>query len=155
MRHAVALLLCIAAGAAGATACSVSASVMAFGNYDTVSATANDTSASVQVSCVPGATDPLSTPYVLTIAGTGTGLDSVRSIAAGAYRLYFQMYKDVSRTTVWGNGSTSGAGLSGSVTSAAALTPGLRTHTAYARMPAMQTVPPGLYMGTLLLTVEY
>ena len=79
----------------------------------------------------------------------------MRSIAAGAYALYYQVFKDASRSTVWGNGSTSGAGLSASVTSAAALTPGLRTHTAYARMPAMQTVPPGLYMGTLLLTVDY
>lgn len=145
----------MAAGSAAATACSVSVSVMPFGIYDTVAAAANDTSASVQVSCAPGVSDPLATAYVLTIAGTGSGSDSVRSVSAGAYRLYFQVYRDGARSTVWGNGGSSGPGVASSVTAAAALTLALRVHTAYARMPALQTVPPGLYAGSLMVTVEY
>lgn len=140
---------------AQATGCVAITGPMSFGSYDTLLTQATDTTATVQVICTPGITDSLSTPYTVTVAGSGTGGDTVRSIAFGAHRLYYQIYKDAGRTTVWGNGTSSGSGVSSSVTSSAALVPAAKTHTAYGRMPGRQMVPPGLYVGTLLVTVEY
>ena len=154
-RIVTAAALACATSQALATACSVSVSLMAFGLYDTTSASNNDTAATVEVTCIPGVSDPLTTPYTVTLAGIGSGNDSVRSVVAGAWRLYYQVYKDSQRTQVWGNGGSSGAGVSSTVTSSAALTPGLRVHTAYARMPAYQAVRPGVYVGSLLVTVDY
>jgi spore coat protein U-like protein len=147
--------LAVGAPAAVATTCSVAVSALAFGIYDTVQTGPTDTTGTVVVTCTPGATDPLTTPYTITLAGTGTGNDSVRSITAGGYRLYYQAYQDAGRSVVWGNGAASGAGVAGSTTSTAALVPGLQTHTAYGRMPAAQAVPPGLYTGSLLVTIDY
>lgn len=148
-------LLLAAAPPSFAALCSVSVSVLAFGIYDTLLPNANDTAGTVQVACIPGVAQPLTTAYTITIAGTGAGADTVRAIVSGSYRLRYQIYKDAARTIVWGNGSTSGAGVASSVTSTAALVPAAQTHTAYARMPALQTVPPGIYAGSLLVTVDY
>ena len=145
----------LAAAGAQATVCTISASAIAFGTYDPVAGAGNDSTATVQVTCVPGVGDPLTTTYTLTIAGTGTGNDATRSIASGAQRLYFQVYKDASRSTVWGNGSTSGAGVGSGVTSAATAVPAVRSHTVYARAAAGQNVAPGTYAGTLLATIGY
>lgn len=136
-----------------ATVCSISASQLAFGVYDAVSGAANDTTGNVTVACIPGLSDPLTTAYTVTVDGTGVTSDSVRSMSRGAYRLYFQVYKDPARTTVWG--SSPSAGVAGSVTSATTLVAAQRTHTAYARLPPGQNVPPGLYSGSLLVTIEY
>ena len=140
---------------AGAASCGQVVSPMAFGLYSTVQAGATDTTATVTISCVPGVGDPLTTPYTLTVAGTGSGNDSIRSITSGAARLYYQVYSDASRSLVWGNGGSSGAGVSSSVTSASVAVAAMRVHTAYARMPAGQNVPPGTYAGSLLITIDY
>jgi spore coat protein U-like protein len=138
-----------------AASCNVLLSLMAFGLYDTILPASNDTSASIQVTCTPGLGNPLTTPYTITIAGTGSGNDSVRSVASGAYKLYYQVYKDPARSTVWGNGGSSGPGITSSVTSASSLLPAIQIHIAYARMPALQTIPPGIYTGSLLVTIDY
>lgn len=145
-----------AAGSAHAAAtCTVLASAMNFGLYDTLAANAHDTTATVRVSCVPGVGGALVTPYVLTVAGTGSGGDTVRSVSFGSQRLYYQVYADAARSTVWGNGSSSGPGVASSVTSATVATPGEQTHVAYARLAARQAVQPGLYSGSLLVTIDY
>jgi spore coat protein U-like protein len=143
------------AAAHGATLCTATVSQMVFGLYDTISPVATDTTASVQVSCTPGVSSPLTTSYVVTIAGTGSGNDSVRAISNGAYLLYYQVHSNAARSVVWGNGGASGAGVAGSVTASAALVPASQTHTAYGRLAARQAVPPGVYGGTLLVTVDY
>lgn len=145
----------LAPAVAVAATCTLSASAVAFGSYDTIQNTPNDTTGSLTVTCTPGVSDPVTTAYVLTIAGTGSGSDAVRSLTFSTYRLYYQIYADAGRSIVWGNGGSSGAGVAGTTTSVATLTPGVRLHTAYARMPALQTVKPGLYTGSLLVTIQY
>lgn len=104
---------------------------------------------------MPGVGDPLTTSHTLTIAGTGAANDATRSIAAGAQRLYFQVYRDAARSAVWGHGGSPGAGIASSVTSAATAVPSVRSHTAYARAAAGQVVAPGVYSGNLLVTINY
>lgn len=154
-RTTLLLLLTVVALPCHATLCTLSASAMAFGNYDTILVSPNDTTGIVQVSCTPAAAEPLTTAYTLTIAGTGASGDSIRSLSFDAYRLYYQVYSDAARSIVWGNGSGSGAGVASSVTSTASLVPALRNHTAYARMPGLQKVRPGAYMGSLMVTIDY
>jgi spore coat protein U-like protein len=138
-----------------AASCTVLLSLMAFGVYDTILPAANHTSANIQVTCTPGLGNPLKTLYTITIAGTGSGNDSVRAVASGAYRLYYQVYTDPAYSTVWGNGGSSGPGVTSSVTSLSDLLPAMQVHTAHARMPALQIIPPGIYTGSLLVTIDY
>ena len=151
----IASLLLMSSMPCQAATCGVLLSSMAFGIYDSILPAFNDTVATVTVTCTPGVANPLTTPYTITIAGTGTGNDATRAISSGSHKLYYQVYKDASRSTVWGNGGTSGAGVSSSVTSLTTVTPALQIHTVYARMPPLQAVPPGIYIGTLLLTIDY
>ncbi len=150
-----ATMLALAAGSGHAASCTVTAGPLAFGLYDTLLATASESTGQVTVSCTPGPTDPLTTHYTLTLAGTGTGGDPVRAVSAGAYRLHYQLYKDAARLQVWGNGGTSGSGVSSSVNSVAVQVPGVQMHTVYASMPGQQTVPAGVYSGSLLVTIDY
>lgn len=150
----LALLLC-ASLPSQATLCVALATPLSFGLYDSLLAVGNETTALVTVTCTPGLFDPLATPYTLTIAGTGTGGDTVRSLGSGSNRLHYQVYKDAARSVVWGNGGTSGPGVTGSTVSSAPLVPSLQIQTAYARMPARQVVAPGIYLGSLLVTVDY
>jgi len=152
---AVAMALALVAAPARATLCLVATTPVAFGLYDTLLSGNNETTGQITVTCTPGIGDPLTTPYTVTLAGSGTGGDTVRSIAMGANRLYYQVYKDAARSVVWGNGGGSGSGVAGSTVSAASLVPALRVHTAYARMPANQRVPAGIYAGSLLVSVDY
>ncbi len=138
-----------------AATCSMLLSLMAFGIYDTVLPLANETSATIQVACTPGLGNPLTTAYTITIAGTGSSNDSVRAVTSGPHRLYYQIYKDPARSSVWGNGGSSGPGVASSVTSLSSMLPGLQVHTAYARMPALQNIPPGIYAGSLMVTIDY
>ena len=153
-RGALAIALLAGVGPASATTCQVTATPLAFGLYDTVSATPQDTTATVQVSCTPGLGQPLTTAYVITVAGTGQAGDTVRTLSFGSHRLRYQLYTDVQRSVVWGDGVVA-PGLSGQVTSQAALVPGLQNHPAYGRMPAQQQVPAGAYLGSVLITVDY
>lgn len=141
--------------AQAAASCSISVGQLAFGVYDTLATSPTDTAGSLLVSCTPGVSDPLTTSYTITVAGTGVASDAVRSISQGVHRLYFQVYKDAARSMVWGNGAGAGAGVAGSVSSPSALLTATRSHTAYARLPAAQRVAPGLYTGSLLVTIEY
>lgn len=154
-QQALIVALACLPGWAQATGCTMTPSALSFGPYDTIAPGANDSSATLQVVCIPGVSDPLTTAYTITIAGTGTGGDTTRSISFGSHRLYYQVHKDAGRATVWGNGGSSGTGVSDSVTSSAVLVAGTRTHTVYARMAARQAVAPGGYAGTLLVTINY
>lgn len=156
LRTLAAAAIAAAPFAAAAKSCSVAPGLMSFGLYDTILATSTDTTVIVLVSCTPGLSDPLTTPYTITIAGTGNAGDTVRAVSNGSgSQLYYQMYKDAARSVVWGNGGSSGSGVTGSVTSSAPLAPAQRMHSAYARMPGRQNAPPGIYSGTLLVTVDY
>lgn len=138
-----------------ATVCTASASALAFGLYDTLLASNGDTAGTVTVTCTPGLGSPLQSNYTITIAGTGAAGDTVRAVTSGSRRLYFQLYKDPARSVVWGNGGSSGPGVTSSVVSASTVLPAAQTHTVYARMSAGQKVPPGLYLGGLQVTVDY
>ena len=153
-RLALIVLLGSAASQAHAVLCTATATTLAFGVYDTLLAFNDDTAGTVTVTCLPGAGSPLTSAYTISIAGTGTGGDTIRSVAYAGSRLYYQVYSDAARTQVWGNGGAA-AGVASSVTSVGALVPAVRIHNVYARAPSGQHVTPAIYLGSLLVTVDY
>ena len=140
-----------ALGAAPANAgisCTVSSAGLAFGVYNVLASTANDATGSVTVNCT-GDTEPANN-RILYLSGGGSGNYNARRMLSGANQLNYQIYSNASRTTMWGDGSNG----TGSVTVAVAI-PGSASATLYGRIPALQSVPSGSYLDTILVTVNF
>lgn len=131
--------------------CSVSATDLAFGNYDPTSGTANDQTSTVSVDCT------LLTDYNATL---DVGLGSGAAYSTGRFMtgetntsgvLKYNLYRDSAHTEVWGDesdGSYSvldvGEGLSGP-----------KDHTVYGRIPTGLYAQPQDYSDTIQVTVTY
>lgn len=132
-------LACLPALGAGA-ACSVSTTGMAFGSYDPLSAVALDSAATVTVAC-----DVLAVYAVASSSGGGGFQD--RQMSAPGQLLHYNLYVDLTRLIVWGDGSLGTARLPG--------TNVLGRHTVYGRIPARQNVGGGVYSDNITVTVTY
>ncbi len=139
------ILLFFAAEAWGA-GCTITLTPMSFGNYDSLIAASLDSTGDVSVSCDSG------TPFTVKIdAGSNTrGTFSPRKMrtSTGA-TLGYNLYRDVARTELWGDGTNNTFVQSGTGTGAAE---GL---TVYGRLPGGQKVPIGLYTDMVTVTVEW
>lgn len=124
--------------------CNVSATNLAFGNYDTLSATPTDATSSVTVQC------SLSTAFDIGLdAGTGTGATvTTRKLTKGADTLNYSLYQESARTTVWGN-TVSTDTVAGTGTGVDIV------HTVYGRIAAGQVVNTGAYTDTVTVTVTF
>jgi spore coat protein U-like protein len=142
---AVGNLVPVAAMAANATttfqvtatvnaACSVSATDMAFGVY--TGAAAVDQTSSLSVTCT------LLTPYTIALdAGAhASGVFANRAMNNGTDNLNYQLYTNVGRTTIWGDGSSGTSTVAGSGLGVA------QPITVYGRIPASQNVSTGSYV---------
>lgn len=120
--------------------CSVSASGVNFGSYDVFSNVSSDGAGSVSVSCDEAAS------YSIAISA-GNGSYASRWMASGAHQLAYNLYRDASRTTIWGDGTGGSAVVSGSGSGA--------THTVYGRIPSRQNVYAGSYSDNIVVIVTY
>jgi spore coat protein U-like protein len=134
------------AGSAGAAVtCSVTLTGLAFGVF---AGAQLDSTATVTVNC-SGIGGGASHPYTMAANGGGGGNISARRMVNGANQLGYQIYTNVGRTTVWGNGTT-GSTVAGSSTN------GVNgVFTANGRIPAAATPLPGAYTDTVTVTVTY
>lgn len=125
--------------------CTVSATNLAFGNYDASSGTPNDASSTVTTTCSN------TTGYTVALnAGTGSGgTVAVRRMTNGANTLDYSMYTTVGRTTVWGDGTLS------TVTQAGTGNGAGQALTVFGRIPIGQYVTAGSYTDTVTATVTY
>lgn len=131
------------------SSCAVSATNLAFGSYDPNSASDNDATSTVTVTCT------LLTPYHVQL---NEGLNSVggsvtarRMLGPGASDyLNYALYRDASRTLNWGKTDDTdtvdgvGTGI---------LQPA--NHTVYGRITKNQDVNTGAYSDTITVTVSY
>lgn len=126
-------------------ACVVSATNLAFGNYDPTAAAPADASSAITVTCTPG------TSFTVGLnAGTTSGATvSSRMMASGGNRLDYVLYSDAARTTNWGN--TPGSDTPAAAT--AVSSPSILT--VYGRVAAQQSVAAGSYTDTVTITVSY
>ncbi|PKO31254.1 MAG: spore coat protein U [Betaproteobacteria bacterium HGW-Betaproteobacteria-7] len=120
--------------------CGVSATGVNFGSYDVFSNVNSDGAGSVSVSCDAAAS------YSIAIS-SGNGSYVSRWMASGAHQLAYNLYREASRSTIWGDGTGGSAVVSGSGTGA--------THTVYGRVPSRQNVYAGSYSDSIVVTVTY
>lgn len=126
------------------TACSVSASDLAFGEYDHTHTSPLDAVNAIVVTCTVG------TAYNIGLdAGAGPGATvNDRKMSSGTSTLTYSLYQDAARTTVWGD--TIGQNTMSGTASAT-----FDTHTVYGRIPHGQDVPSSSYSDTITVTVTF
>ena len=122
------------------SACSLSGGTLNFGTY--TSGQTNDVN-------VNGTINFVNCSGTLTFAldGGGSGNINDRQMSMGASRLNYQIYRNASRSAVWGTGAESQVQIlfgtqSGFVT-------------VYGRIPASQVVPEGTYTDTVNITLTF
>ncbi|MGD9710563.1 MAG: spore coat U domain-containing protein [Thermomicrobiales bacterium] len=125
--------------------CSVSALPLAFGNYDPTASVDLDATTSLDVLCTIG------TSFTVGLnQGTSSGATvSTRAMVNGADTLDYSLYQDSGRTTNWGN--TPGTDTPSATVAGLSAT----SMTVYGRVPQGQNVPPGSYLDTITVTVNY
>lgn len=126
-------------------ACIITATNLAFGNYDPTALGTTDATSSINVICTPG------TSFTVGLnAGTTSGATvTSRQMASGSDRLGYGLYQDTARSVNWGN--TPGTDTPAAAT--AGLTPSVLT--VYGRVPAQQSAAVGSYSDTVTITVSY
>jgi spore coat protein U-like protein len=125
--------------------CTVSTGAVAFGSVNTLGGN-HDATGSVTVNCTNGAAWSAAANQ-----GSGTGATlSNRRMTFGANTLTYRLFTDAGRTSIWGDGSTGTAAVTGTGNGAA------QVFTVYGRVPSGQTsVPAGSYSDTVSVTITY
>lgn len=132
-------------------ACSVASSPLSFGDYSIFSSAPVDAVGSITITC--DSLNPPPVPYAVTLdAGANSGGVFIpRKLAntGGGYYLDYNLYRNATRTEVWGDGTNSSYTQTGSLSGPSG------TLTVYGRIPAKQKVGVGLYIDTVTVTVLY
>ncbi len=126
--------------------CTISATPIAFGNYDPVLAnltTDLDATGTVTVRCSNGTSANIGLDPGSNADGT------TRRMVSGGEYLTYEIYSNSGRTTVWGNAA--GSWVAHTPTGP----PNQTTYTTYGRVPQAQEVSPNTYSDTVTATVNY
>lgn len=137
----------------GATSCSLASGNLAFGAYDVFSPTSLDSTAALVVTChrAGGSANSTLAIAIGPSASSGTIANRRLQTAGGADFLGYNLFRDATRTAVWGN--TAGVDTlvqaisvpnNGSVQVSA---------TIFGRIPAGQDVRRGIYSDSVTITV--
>lgn len=154
-----AMIVMITGGMAGTAwaGCTVSSSGLAFGAYQPLTFAGKLTSvdktsdATISLSCT-GIVTGGSYSIALGPSTVGNSM-SPRYLAnpQGAPHLAFNVYREATYSTVWGDG-TGGGMIAGTIPAGDSI----QSHTVFGRMPGGQSsLRVGSYSGTLLMTVTY
>ena len=129
-----------------AAGCVVSTSGIAFGSYDPLQAAALDSAGALAVACT------VPTAYGVAL-GMGGGSYAARQLGGGGRSagLAYNLFVDASRSTVWGDGSSASALVSGVAPDGGVSA----RHTVYGRIPARQNLPTGTYSDSVSILVSY
>jgi spore coat protein U-like protein len=126
-----------------AATCAVSTSGLNFGNYDVFSSFNDDVTGTINVNCSSG------TNYSIWLSSGTSGTYSSRSMTNGSNALFYNLFTDPTRLTIWGDGSAGTGTFSGSGTGANIGTP------VYGRIPAGQNAYVGSYGDSVTVTVTF
>lgn len=132
--------------------CNVSSTGVAYGVYDPNSSSPTNAAGNVHVLCTVLVVSVLSQINISLSTG-GSGTFATRKMSGGADQLNYNLYKDASHTTVWGDG-TGGTGIFTDNLLIAVLGTSV-DHTIYGSIPAGQYVSAGSYSDTITVTVEF
>lgn len=150
-----AVLAAFAAPSALAASCTLTLSGMTFGSYDVLTPTALDSVSTLNVACTRTLFPSERVDYTLT-ASVGSGASyASRSMAQGAERLGYNLYRNTARTQIWGNGTGGSSVITGTHTLNNGNPNRNRNHSIYGRIPALQNVAAGNYLDTLAVTLTF
>lgn len=137
---ALALLVLSALPGAARAECSLNVVGLAFGNYDPFGASHTDITGSVSVTCDSETSVQLS-------LSAGSGPFAARQMTSGSDVLFYNLFTDPARLSIWGDGSpgTSLVSFSGTAGS----------QTIYGRIPAGQNASVGTYGDTITVTLTF
>ena len=123
-------------------ACSVDIAYTHFGIYQPFDSAPLDTTGVIAITC------PVATNYIIRLdAGSSpTGYYPRKLVSTGASSLDYNLYIDISRSRIWGDG------LDGTYAQAGFGTGNLAI---YGRIPGSQNVKDGVYIDTIGVLVEY
>ena len=124
--------------------CMVTASDLNFGAYTSSSGSPLQGTTTVSATCTPGSTYNIA----LNVGTVGASIYAGRQMASGANKLNYQLYRNATRTDIWGE-------TSGTDTVQDVGTGLLKNHTVYGVIPAAQVVPAGDYLDTITVRVLY
>lgn len=131
--------------------CTVAALPVAFGSYNPLGVSAVDSSGQITVTCT--AVLSIAVNYTIGLSPGLSGSYAARQLAFGSARLNYNLYTNSSRAQVWGNGTAGTAQISDGYSLGLLLV--VRNYPVYARLPAAQNVPAGVYADTITVTVNY
>ncbi|MBE1529902.1 spore coat protein U-like protein [Sphingopyxis sp. OAS728] len=130
--------------------CTVSATGVAFGSYNTLAASPNDAAGSVRVVCT--LLLDLAGSFTVDLSPGASNNYAGRTLRNGTNSLVYNLYTNAARTQIWGNGTGSSLRVTQSF---AGLLLVDRTIPVYGRIPARQNARAGAYSDTIIVTVTY
>ncbi len=125
--------------------CLVSATTLNFGSTGVLGANVDATN-TISIQCTNG------TPWTASLnAGTGSGatVNLRRMTGPGGATVAYTIYRNASRTEVWGDGTSGTFTIAGTGSGSAQL------QTGYGRVPPQTTPAPGTYTDTIVVTVTF
>lgn len=132
-------------------ACILVTTNFVFGPYSPASFAPLDATGNIGVSCDGIAGQSIS--YTLAFNAGSSGSFVSRKMIYGPYALNYNLYLNAAHTTVWGDGNVGTGILSDSYAPIAGSN--VRNYTVYGRISGGQSVPPGAYNDTLVVTLTY
>jgi spore coat protein U-like protein len=145
---AVLLMSAPLAHAASITACTATATSVAFGTYTPLEATVLASTGTVTISCT-GVTGR--NTVTIDLSQGASGVYTTRTLKAGAAALNYNLYQDAANTEIWGNGTGGSTEASATIRRAAPTA----TLTVYGSVLARQDPAPGTYGDTITVSVNY
>ena len=125
--------------------CTISATGVAFGNYDVFSSSSVDINGSVTYNCASA------TAITIDLSqGNAASYTIPRQLKDGSNSLNYNLYLDAGRTQIWGNGI---GGITDHYINSSATT---GTETIYGRIPPLQTnAKVGSYTDSITATINF
>ena len=152
---ALALTLLGAESALAAWSCSISVTPLGFGTYDVFSATPDDSTATLSVTCTQVSAPVGNLPVTASLSQGSSGTYATRQMKSGANSLSYNMYANATRTTIFGDGTAGTSTISGTFPFTAVGQNVTGTGTIYGRIPAGQDVAVGSYSDSIVATVTW
>lgn len=152
---AICVALCFA-GTVNAATCSVVSAALSFGSYDGLAPAENLSSGVVRVSCTKNAT-MLSEVVTVTLQlmSSTPGTAASRRLDSGASELSVDVYTDLLRTRLWGDGTLGTFTITGVMALTAANATQVVEFPIYGRIPTRRSSPAGAYTGQFMITLLY
>lgn len=151
------LVAALVATEARAVTCSAATTSVAFGAYSVFTATNDDSTGTVVVTCTKTGSDPSGTitvNYEIELGPGGSGNVTQRTMQSGVNTLNYNLYTNNARSQLWGNG-VDAPSVSNSFSLSNATPSRNRSHTVYGRIPPLQDAAVGNYLDNVLVTIQY